>query len=197
MNKITNLTRITEEDSVYYRHFYDSLVLSKYLNLKEKTMLDVGSGAGFPSLPLRIIEPSLNVTIIDSLNKRIKFLDELLAKLDIYNVRNIHGRAEDFTERNDFDIVTSRAVARLNLLVELTLPFVKPGGYFVAYKSIDYLVELDEAKNGINQLGGIIEKVEEYAVDNEERHVLIFIKKIRKTDDKYPRSFAKIKSNPL
>ena len=138
VNKTTNLTRITDLDSVYYKHFYDSIILSNYLNLKDKTLLDVGAGAGFPSLPIKIIEDSLSVTIIDSLNKRIRFLQDLKAELELSNVQLIHGRAEEFDQRERFDIVTSRAVAKLQILAELTIPFVKIDGYFVAYKSIQY-----------------------------------------------------------
>ena len=197
INKITNLTRITDIDSVYYKHFYDSIVLIKYLNLKNMSLLDVGSGAGFPSLPLKIVENSLKVTIVDSLNKRIKFLDSLTQILNLKNIKLIHGRAEEMDLKNYFDIVTSRAVAKLNILIELTLPFVKVGGYFIAYKSINYQEELNEAINGINTLGGSIEKVIEYEISKEEKRVLIFIKKIKKTDYRYPRIFGKIKKSPL
>jgi len=196
-NQVMNLTTITDEDSVYYRHFYDSIILINYLSIAGKTLLDVGAGAGFPSIPLKIIEPSLKVTIIDSLNKRIKFLDELSNKLNLDNIINIHGRAEELEHKNHYDIVTSRAVAKLNILVELTLPFVKVGGYFIAYKAMNYQDELNEALNGINKLGGIYEKSVEYQVSEDEKHVLIFIKKISRTDSIYPRIFGKIKNNPL
>ncbi len=196
-NKITNLTRITDIDSVYYKHFYDSIILSKHLDLKNKTILDIGAGAGFPSIPLKIIEDSLQVTIVDSLNKRIRFLDDLVDKLNLEGVKNIHGRAEELETKNHYDIVISRAVARLNILVELTLPFVKPGGWFVAYKSSNYREELDEALTGIKKLGGSFDRAETYQIDNEESHVLIFIKKVKSTDNIYPRQFAKIKNNPL
>lgn len=196
-NKFTNLTRITDLDSVFYKHFYDSIILINHLDLSNKTVLDVGAGAGFPSIPLKIINDSIKVTIIDSLNKRIKFLNDLTDKLKLEEVELIHGRAEELSEKNKFDIVTSRAVARLNILVELTLPFVKVGGYFVAYKSINYSEELEEAKKGIITLGGQVEKVIEYNVSENEKRVLIFIKKIKKTNDLYPRIFGKIKKSPL
>ena len=196
-NKITNLTRIIDIDAVYYKHFYDSIVLLNYLDVKNKKLLDVGAGAGFPSIPLKIIEDSLQVTIVDSLNKRIKFLSGLTQKLSLSDVTLIHGRAEELKKLNHYDIVTSRAVAKFNILVELTLPFVKVGGYFIAYKSVNYLDELETAKEGIDILGGIIEKVVDYDINIDEKRVLIFIKKIKKTDSKYPRIFGKIKNAPL
>ena len=196
-NKHTNLTRITEMNDVYYKHFYDSIVLSRYVDLKHKTFLDVGAGAGFPSVPLKSIEDSLNLTIIDSLNKRIKFLYNLTKELDINSCNLIHGRAEELKQREHFDFVTSRAVARLNILLELTLPFVKENGYFIAYKSINYKDELDDAMNAIEILGGKLERVEEYKISEEEKRVLIFIKKVKKTHNEYPRLFGKIKKNPL
>ncbi len=196
-NKKTNLTRITDETEVYYKHFYDSIVLSKWLNLSNKSLLDIGAGAGFPSIPLKIIEPSLDITIVDSLNKRILFLTELIKQLDLENIKLIHGRAEEFPLKNNFDFVSSRAVARLNILVELTLPFVKIGGYFIAYKSIKYQEELKEAMSGIKLLGGKVESIKEYLISENEMHVLIFIKKIKSTPLNYPRIYGKIKKNPL
>ncbi len=196
-NEKYNLTAITKKDEVYQKHFFDSLVLAKFQPLKQQTMLDVGAGAGFPSIPLKMIEPSLNVTIIDALNKRIKFLSLLVALLGLEDVQTIHGRAEDHELRNHYDIVTSRAVARMNVLTELTLPFVKVGGIFVAYKSINYKEELNEAKSTIQRLGGQLEKVIPYVLSESEEHVLIVIKKIKPTHPMYPRAFAKIKKHPL
>jgi 16S rRNA (guanine527-N7)-methyltransferase len=197
VNNVTNLTRITDIDSVYYKHFYDSLILLNYTDLQDKTLLDVGAGAGFPSIPLKIADESLKVTIIDSLNKRINFLTELTKKLNLNNVNLIHGRAEDLNQKNFYDLVTSRAVARLNVLVELTLPFVKKGGYFIAYKAINYQEELNESLSGISILGGKLDKVVEYQISQDEKRVLIFIKKIKETKDIYPRHFSKIKKSPL
>lgn len=197
VNKITNLTRITDLDSVYYKHFYDSIVLTNHIDLHNKSLLDVGAGAGFPSIPLKIIDDTLEITIIDSLNKRIKFLYDLIMKLEINNVNLIHGRAEEHKRINNYDVVTSRAVSRLNILVELTLPFVKVGGYFIAYKAMNFQEELDEALSAIEHLGGKLDRVIEYQIDHDERHVLIIIKKINKTNSKYPRNFGLIKKNPL
>lgn len=196
-NKVTNLTNIVEETEVYDKHFYDSVVLSQFVDLNEKSILDIGSGAGFPSIPLKIINDSLQVTIIDSLNKRINFLKDLMPVLELNNVELIHGRVEETDKSRLFDIVTARAVARLNILAELSLPYVKHNGYFVAFKSIHYQEELDEAKKAITVLGGKVEQVVEYEINKEIRHVLIFIKKVKNTPNKYPRIFSKIKSSPL
>ncbi len=197
VNKITNLTRITEEDSVYYKHFYDSIILSKYIDIKNKKFLDVGAGAGFPSIPLKIIEDSLKVTIVDSLNKRINFLNDLMIKLDLSNVTLIHSRVEELKSKESYDIVTARAVAKLNILAEITIPYVKVGGYFIAFKSVNYKEELNEALPGIAKLGGKVDKVVEYEINDDEKRVFILIKKIKKTDSIYPRHFGKIKKAPL
>ena len=196
-NKVMNLTNITEEKDVYEKHFYDSVILQKAIDIKNKSLLDVGSGAGFPSLPLKLYDNSLIVTIVDSLNKRILFLKELVEKLDLKNIELIHSRAEDLKVKEAYDIVAARAVARLNILLEMTLPFVKLNGYFVAFKSINYEDELNEAKNAIDKLGGRIEKIVVYEINKELSHVLIIIKKVKRTDKIYPRSFGKIKNNPL
>lgn len=196
-NQSINLTRIIEQDDVYYKHFYDSIILTKYFDLDHKTLLDVGAGAGFPSIPLRIVNDHLEVTLVDSLNKRIAFLASLIDRLDLDHVILIHGRAEELTARNSYDFVTSRAVARLNTLIELTLPFVKVGGYFIAYKSSHYKAELNEALNGIKVLGGTVESIKQYSIGSDEKHVLIIIKKVKETPALYPRAFGKIKKNPL
>lgn len=197
VNKFMNLTRIIEEEDVYYKHFYDSIILSKYIDLDNQTILDVGAGAGFPSIPLRIINETIKVTIVDSLNKRIKFLSDLTQKLQLSNCELIHGRAEELGKNQLFDIVTSRAVARLNILSELTIPYVKKGGYFIALKSINYQEELEEAMSAIEKLGGVLERIETYSISNSEERVLIFVKKIRDTKSVYPRHFSKIKNKPL
>jgi len=196
-NKVMNLTNIIEEKSVYEKHFYDSIILSLVLDIKNKTILDIGAGAGFPSLPLKLIEPSLEVTIIDSLNKRINFLYELTRSFQLDKLTLIHGRAEEMNMEVLYDLVTARAVAKLNILVELALPFVKLGGYFVAYKSLAYKEELEEAISAIKTLGGEVEKIIEYEINHELHHVLILIKKQKPTPKIYPRSFGKIKKSPL
>jgi len=196
-NKVMNLTNITLEHEVKEKHFYDSIILSSIIDLDNKRILDIGAGAGFPSIPLKIINNNLLVTIIDGLNKRIQFLDDLTKLLNLQEVKLIHGRAEELDKNNQFDLVTARAVARLNILQELALPYVKLGGYFVAYKSINYQQELDEAEAGIIKLGGLLEKVIIYEINNEISHAIILIKKVKKTPSIYPRSFAKIKKSPL
>ena len=201
-NEKYNLTNITEKEEAYIKHFYDSIQLEKVIDLNNvSTLCDVGSGAGFPSIPLKILEDSLEVWIVDSLNKRINFLKELCDKLEI-KVNLVCDRAEEFQKgkREYFDIVTARAVARLNILDELCMPLVKKDGYFLAMKASEYLEELEEAKKGINILGGKTEKVFDYNLpyngDMEYRNVIV-IKKIEHTNNKYPRDFAKIKKNPL
>ena len=199
-NKVMNLTAITEPQDVATLHFLDSVAMLTLSDLKDKKMADIGTGAGFPGMPLRIVEPSLRLTLLDSLNKRIDFLKEVCADLGLNDVDCIHGRAEEFAanHREDYDIVTSRAVANLQMLSELCLPLVKVGGYFLSMKAVDSEEEVNAAKNAIKTLGGQIEKVVDYAIPGTDvRHRLIFIKKIKETPKKYPRAFAKIKKNPL
>lgn len=196
-NEIMNLTAITDKEEVYLKHFFDSLWLTKVGSFDNVTLLDVGSGAGFPSLPLKIINPTIKVTIVDALQKRIDFLKRLSDKLSINDFKLIHGRIEEFIMKNYFNYVTARAVARLNILTELCLPFVKVGGKFIAMKSINYEEELEEAKHAIEKLGGVIEEVIEYPLEDGLNHVLIIIKKVRNTTDFYPRSFSLIKKKPL
>ena len=196
-----NLTAITEKEDVYRKHFLDSLEIVRALDQKDAyTLCDVGSGAGFPSIPLAIVDSNVNVTIIDALNKRIKFLNELINKLGLNNVNALHKRAEDYVKEvgASFDVVTARAVARLNVLVELCLPLVKVGGKFIAMKGSSGQDELEEARKGINILGGkIIDVIDVVLPDEEEKRQLIIIYKEKETPKKYPRSFAKIKERPL
>ena len=199
-NKVMNLTAITEPHDVATLHFLDSVAMLTLADLKGKKMADIGTGAGFPGMPLRIVEPSLRLTLLDSLNKRIDFLKEVCADLGLNDVECIHGRAEEFAanHREDYDIVTSRAVANLQMLSELCLPLVKVGGYFLSMKAVDSEEEVNAAKTAIKTLGGQIEKVVDYAIPGTDvQHRLIFIKKIKETPKKYPRAFAKIKKNPL
>lgn len=194
-NDKINLTAITEERDVFIKHFYDSLCLMKSVDFNNQTLLDVGSGAGFPSIPLKIIYPDLKVTIIDALNKRIKFLQLLTNELGI-DVELIHGRAEEYKRKHCFDIVTARAVANLNMLSELCIPFVKIDGLFLAMKGPRLLDELETSKRAIELLGGKISKNLKYDVDKQERHILV-VNKVNKTEKKYPRKFNQIKNNPL
>ena len=199
-NEYVNLTAITEEEEVYIKHFYDSILLSKVVDLNTiSTMCDVGAGAGFPSIPLKILYPHLNVTIVDGLDKRIKFLSLLCEKLDLDNVNLVHGRAEEYAKekRESFDLVTARAVARFNILNELCIPLVKVGGYFVSMKGKNALEEISEGKS-LCVLNGKIIKQEEYFLPKEEsKRVLILIEHFKSCPIKYPRAFASIKKNPL
>ena len=199
-NKVMNLTAITEPVDIATLHFLDSVAMLTLADLKGKKMADIGTGAGFPGMPLRIVEPSIRLTLLDSLNKRIDFLKEVCDDLGLSDVECIHGRAEEFAvgHRESYDIVTSRAVANLQMLSELCLPLVKVGGYFLSMKSVDSEQEVNDTKNAIKTLGGRIEKVVDYTIPGTEvQHRLIFIKKMQETPKKYPRAFAKIKKNPL
>jgi 16S rRNA (guanine527-N7)-methyltransferase len=199
-NEVVNLTAITDEEGVYIKHFYDSILLSKVIDLNDvKTLCDVGSGAGFPSIPLKILYPELNVTIIDSLDKRIKFLALLCEKLELSNVNLVHNRAEEYAKdhRETFDVVTARAVARFNILNELCIPLVKVGGCFISMKGKNAQEEINEG-NSLKLLNGKILKTEEYFLPKEEsKRVLIVIKHFAECPKKYPMAFASIKKNPL
>lgn len=199
VNSYMNLTAITEHDQVYLKHFYDSLTIKKAIKGTNFNLLDVGAGAGFPSIPLAITDNNINVTIIDSLNKRINFLNELTKYININNVKAIHARAEEYIKdnREKFDYVTARAVARLNVLAELCIPYVKLGGYFVALKGNDK-EEIDEAKSAILTLGGKIEEVINFELpDGAGERNIVVIKKVKETPKKYPRIFKTIKEKPL
>ena len=198
-NSHTNLTRITEEKEVYLKHFYDSLTLYKAVKLDNQSLLDVGTGAGFPGMVLKIVFPNLKVTLVDSLNKRIIFLNNVIEQLGLKNIVAIHSRAEDYAKYNkeSFDIVTSRAVANLNTLSELCIPMVKIGGYFISMKA-DANLEVETAKNAINTLGGVLKDtiIFNLLFDAGVR-TLIKVEKVSKTNIKYPRKFSEIKKKPL
>lgn len=196
-NKVMNLTAITDKTDVYVKHFIDSVLPLKNIKNNSK-ILDVGTGAGFPGIPLKILNDTLNITLLDSLNKRINFLNEEIEKLGLSNIKAIHGRAEDYVNvsRETFDYVVSRAVARLNTLLEYCLPYLKIGGYFIAYKSLDSEQEIVEAKNALKILGGEIEKNDKIDLEGNER-TLIYIKKVKNTPKKYPRPQNKPKTQPL
>lgn len=194
-NQKMNLTAITEQDDVYIKHFYDSLCIVKTMDFNSQTLLDVGSGAGFPSIPLKIMYPDLDITIIDALQKRITFLTELTKKLDV-EAQLIHGRAEEFERKHCYDVVTARAVANLQMLSELCIPFVKIGGTFIALKGSKHEAELSNSIHAIKTLGGQYKTTIEYEVEGQNRG-LIIVEKKEKTKKEYPRIFSKIKKNPL
>lgn len=201
-NKLYNLTAVTDEQGVAGLHFADSLLALPYLQ-NTKTLLDVGCGAGFPCLPIAIARPDISVFGIDSTAKKVDFSTNFANNNHIYNFSSISARAEDLAKtdkRDSFDTVTARAVARLNVLCELCLPFVKVGGYFLAMKGAKGEEELEEAKNGIEMLGGKLESLDKKELilpDEKQMRTLILIKKVRKTPEKYPRAYSKIVKSPL
>lgn len=198
-SKVMNLTAITGEEDSARLHFLDSAAALLCADFSGKRVIDVGTGAGFPGLPLKITEPSIRLTLLDSLDKRIRFLNEVCSAATLENVTTVHGRAEEPGEmREGFDIAVSRAVARLNVLCELCLPYVAPGGLFLALKGPALGDELEEAKKAIGLLGARLERVFEYSVPGTElRHNIAVIRKVSPTPKKYPRRFAMIKKSPL
>lgn len=198
-NKKMNLTAITDEKEVYLKHFYDSLTIAFDFKFNQQNIVDVGAGAGFPSIPLKIVYPDLKVTIVDSLTKRITFLNHLFKELGLTNCIAVSTRAEDHAleNRGKYDIVMARAVAKLNILDELCLPLVKIDGYFLALKGLKAEEELKEAKKGIGILGGKVEKVVDFRLANDNHRSNIVIKKVKSTPMKFPRVYAKIKKQPL
>lgn len=196
-NEVMNLTGITEDAAVAKLHLLDSLTVCAAIDLSGKTLIDVGCGAGFPGVPLAIACHDTKVTLLDSLGKRMKWLEQVLPQLGVDAVC-ITGRAEEEVAkvREQFDIATSRAVARLNILLELTAPYVKLGGHVVALKGSAAKEELDEAKNAIKKLGLQLEEVREFDIDGA-MHSVIVLKKVSLTPPQFPRRFAKIKQAPL
>ena len=199
-NQVMNLTAITDPTDVMQLHLLDCAAVLTMADLKNKTVIDVGTGAGFPGMPLQILEPTAKLTLLDSLNKRIGFLQEVCDALGLKTTRCVHGRAEEYARdhREQFDYATSRAVAALNMLCELALPMVKVGGAFLAMKSVDCDEELRQAKSAIAQLGGSVESAQDYTIPGTDvRHRLVIIRKVKPTPPAFPRAFARIKKNPL
>ncbi len=196
-NKQFNLTAITEKQEVYEKHFIDSVLGNSYLI--GKTLLDVGSGGGFPAIPIKILKDELNITLLEATGKKCEFLKTVIKELNLENIKVINERAEilakDVNFREQFDIVTARAVARLNTLTEYTLPFVKVGGRLVAFKG-NAEEEILESKNAISILGGKLKEVVKYNL-NDANRTLVVVEKIKNTPNKYPRGNGKERKNPL
>ena len=201
-NQVMNLTAITEPEAVAQLHFLDCLALLQLAvaDFGGKKVIDIGCGAGFPGIPLLIAQPDLDLTLLDSLGKRVDFLQETAQAMDLKRIQCVHARAEEFARqhREKFDIATSRAVAQLNILCELALPLVKVGGQFLAMKSVDSDQEVQSAKSAIAQLGGKIGKIWDYTIPGTDiRHRVVIIQKQHPTPAAYPRPFARIKKAPL
>lgn len=202
-NQVMNLTAITEYDDVMKKHFIDSISLCKAFDVSKKvSCIDVGTGAGFPGLALKIAYPKLQMTLLDSLNKRIQFLNAVIEKLGLTGVETIHGRAEDFAKkeklRENFDLCLSRAVANLSTLSEYCLPFVKKEGYFISYKSEKILDEMESAENAITILGGEISgQIEFFLPDSDVYRNLFVVQKVKETPKKYPRKAGLPSKEPL
>lgn len=200
-NEKINLTAITQPEEIKLKHFVDSLTVLKYINDDDK-VIDIGTGAGFPGIPLKIMNKNTKITLLDSLNKRINFLNIVIEKLDLSNIQAIHGRAEEIARnklyREKYDVAVSRAVANLSTLTEYMLPFVKIGGKCICMKGANVNEELERAQNAIKELGGEIERVDNfYLSDNDNERNIIVIKKIKKTKSKYPRKAGTPSKEPL
>ena len=199
-NKVMNLTAITEEQDVATLHLLDSAAMLTMADFTDKKVVDVGTGAGFPGMPMRIVKEDFSLTLLDSLGKRIDFLKDCCADLGFADVVCVHARAEEFaaSQREGYDYAVSRAVANLSMLSELALPLVKVGGQFLAMKSVESEEEIAAAKSAIKTLGGKISRVEDYTIPGTEvTHRVVVIDKVSPTPAKYPRAFAKIKKQPL
>lgn len=202
-NKVMNLTAITEYEEVVDKHFIDSILLGSVKELSgKKRVIDVGTGAGFPGIPLKIVYPEIEITLLDSLNKRVKFLDEVIEELGLTGIQAVHSRAEDLAQdaahRQQYDICVSRAVANLSTLSEYCIPFVKQGGYFISYKSTQIEEELKQAKKAVQVLGGTLEQVETVQIPGTtiERQ-FVMIRKTGTTPKKFPRKAGTASKTPI
>ena len=196
-NQVMNLTAITEPEAVAQLHFLDSMAVLKAADCRNKSVIDVGCGAGFPGVPMAIAEPTIQLTLLDSLQKRIRWLREILPQVGV-DARCVDARAEEYVTgcREQYDVAVSRAVARLNVLAELCLPYVKVGGCFLALKGAMTEEEVEQAQKAITLLGGRVERIFEYPVADAV-HRIVVIRKVKATPPQYPRKFAKIKQSPL
>ena len=200
-NEKINLTAITEPNEIVIKHFIDSLLLTKAIELPQgASLIDVGTGAGFPSVPVKTVRTDIKLTLLDSLNKRLVFLQELCSGLNL-DANYVHARAEDGGKdkkyREKYDFACARAVASLRNLSEYCLPFVKVGGYFIALKGPDWKEELDEARNAIGTMGGKFEAVSEFVLPDDSKRAILLIKKISQTPPQFPRTAAKIAKKPI
>ena len=202
-NKVMNLTRITDEEEIIIKHFADSLMIGQVIDMKKvENLIDVGTGAGFPGIPIKIIWPEIKVTLLDSLDKRVGFLKEVIEELGLEGIEAVHGRAEDFGQdtnyRENYDLCVSRAVADLSVLSEYCIPFVKEQGEFVSYKADESEKEIHEARNAIEILGGNLERIATETIPGTDiKRQFAVIRKIKKTDSKYPRKAGKPSKKPL
>lgn len=197
-NEKFNLTAITDKDEIEEKHFIDSLSLDKYVDLDDKTLLDVGSGAGFPGIPLAIAHPTCKVHLLESNGKKVKFLNEMVKELELNNVTVINVRAEEYNKRESFNLVTARAVKELNILLEICFHFVKVGGQFIAYKSSNINNEIENAKHAYKVLDITETKQVEYFLPkSKDKRVLLMISKTKPTKMKYPRNYSEIVKAPL
>lgn len=202
-NEKVNLTAITEDEEIIKKHFIDSIKSYRFEPLKScENLIDIGTGAGFPGIPLKIMRPDLEVVLLDSLNKRVNFLNEVIKALGLTGIKAIHGRAEDFARENcyreNFDVAISRAVANMSVLSELCIPYVKNGGYFVAMKGPSVDEEINEGKKAVEILGASIENIMEVDIeDTDLKHNLVIVKKIKATPNTYPRKAGTASKKPL
>ena len=202
-NKVMNLTGITEYEEVVEKHFLDSLALIKAVDIqKVHKIIDIGTGAGFPGIPLKIVYPQLDVTLLDSLNKRVRFLDTVIENAGLCGIKTIHGRAEDYAKqsdyREDYDLCVSRAVANLATLSEYCIPYIRIGGIFIPYKSGDVENEMEQSKNAISILGGYIKDIVKFQLPGTDiRRSFIIIEKVNMTAKKYPRKAGLPSKEPL
>ena len=197
-NEKFNLTAITDLDEIEEKHFIDSLYTCKFIDFSKGKLLDIGSGAGFPGIPLAIAFPKLKVTLLESNGKKVSFLEEVKSQLGLENVSVINGRAEDLKQRDYYDFITARAVKQLNILVELSLPFVKVHGLLVAYKGSNAETELEEAKSALRKLNSSVKFIKSYELPiSQDNRKLLVISKAKPCQKKYPRNYSEIVKQPL